>query len=72
MIYGVTMLTTAPNKPAALAFLQFMLSKEQGIKILEKDGQPSVIPQQNPNFDKLPAELKPFAKNNMLLLTVMI
>ena len=61
MIYGITMIKTAPNKPVALAFLQFVLSKEQGIKILEKDGQPSVIPQQNPNFDKLPMELKPFA-----------
>lgn len=61
MIYGITMIKTAPNKPAALAFLQFVLSRENGIKILEKDGQPSVIPQQNPNFDKLPAELKPFA-----------
>ncbi len=61
MIYGVTLITEAPNKPAALAFLQFMLSKDQGIKILEKNGQPSVIPQQNPNFDKLPMSLRPFA-----------
>lgn len=61
MIYGVTLINTAPNKPAALAFLQFLLSKEQGIRILEKDGQPSVIPQQNQNFDKLPMTLKPFA-----------
>jgi molybdate/tungstate transport system substrate-binding protein len=61
MIYGVTLLNAAPNKPLALAFLQFMLAKDKGIKILEKDGQPSVIPQKNPNFDKLPADLKPFA-----------
>ncbi|MDP1623889.1 MAG: tungstate ABC transporter substrate-binding protein WtpA [Bacteroidales bacterium] len=60
MIYGVAMITNAPNKTAALAYIQFMLSKEQGIKILEKNGQPSVIPQQNPNYDKLPAELKQF------------
>ena len=62
MIYGVTMLTNAPNKTVAIAFLKFMLSKEGGIKILEKDGQPSMIPQSNPNFDKLPAELKQFSK----------
>lgn len=61
MIYGVTLLNAAPNKPVALAFLQFMLSMDKGIKILEINGQPSVIPQRNPNFDKLPAELKPFA-----------
>jgi len=61
MIYGVTLIKNAPNKPVALAFLQFMLSNDGGIKILEKDGQPSVIPQQNPNFDKLPDQLKQFA-----------
>ena len=61
MVYGLTLINSAPNKPVALAFLLFMLSKEQGIKILEKDGQPSVIPQQNPNFDKIPALLKPYA-----------
>ena len=61
MIYGITMPVAAPNKPVAIAFLQFLLSKEQGMLILEKDGQPSVIPQQNPNFAKLPDELKPFA-----------
>jgi molybdate/tungstate transport system substrate-binding protein len=61
MIYGVTMIRTAPNKPAALAFLQFMLSKDRGMRILEKDGQPSVIPQQNFQYDKLPVSLKPFA-----------
>ncbi len=62
MIYGVTMLNTTHNKPVVLAFLQFMLSKEEGIKILEKDGQPSMIPQKNPRYDLLPDELKPFAK----------
>jgi molybdate/tungstate transport system substrate-binding protein len=61
MIYGVTLINSAPNKPVALAFLQFMLSKNGGIKIFEKDGQPSVIPQKNPNFDKLPEQLKSFA-----------
>jgi molybdate/tungstate transport system substrate-binding protein len=60
MIYGVTIVNAAPNKPVALAFLKFMLSKDQGIKILEKDGQPSVIPQKNINFDKIPAPLQHF------------
>jgi len=62
MIYGVTMLNNAPNRPAALAFLQFMLSKEQGIKILAKDGQPSVIPQTCGDYEKVPAELRQFVK----------
>jgi molybdate/tungstate transport system substrate-binding protein len=60
MIYGVTMLSKAPNIKAALAFLEFMLSAGQGMKIMEKNGQPSVIPQKNKDFDKLPAQLKKF------------
>lgn len=62
MIYGVTILRNAPNKAAALAFVRFLLSKEQGLKIMQKNGQPSVIPMENPNYDKLPKELKTFAK----------
>jgi len=62
MIYGVTMMKAAPNKPAALAFLQYMLSKNKGMKILERNGQPSVIPQANPNYSKLPSTLKPYSK----------
>ena len=63
MIYSVTMLRDAPNKPAAIAFLQFLLSSDKGMKIMEKNGQPSVIPMATENYDKLPAELKPFAKS---------
>ncbi|MCX6278213.1 MAG: tungstate ABC transporter substrate-binding protein WtpA [Bacteroidetes bacterium] len=61
MIYGITILKNAPNKPVALAFLEFLLSKDKGMKIMEKNGQPSVIPQKNPRFEKLPESLKPFA-----------
>jgi len=61
MIYGVTMLRDAPNKKAAIAFLQFLLTKEKGMKIMERNGQPSVIPLSTQNYDKLPKELKSFA-----------
>lgn len=62
IIYGITMLRDAPNKQAAIAFLQFLLSKEKGMKIMEKNGQPSVIPMAIQNYSKLPKELKLFAK----------
>jgi molybdate/tungstate transport system substrate-binding protein len=62
MLYGVTMLRNAPNKAAAIAFMQFLLSKDKGIKIMEKNGQPSVIPMETQNYDKLPKELGSFAK----------
>jgi len=62
MIYGVTMLKNAPNREAALAFLEFMLSKDKGMKIMEKDGQPSVIPMEEKNYAAVPDRLKPFVK----------
>ncbi len=62
MIYGVTMIKDAPNPQAALAFLEFMLSKEKGMKIMEKDGQPSVIPMEEKNYSAVPDRLKPFVK----------
>ena len=61
MIYGITILKDAPNRVVAEAFVAFMLSKNQGMKIMEKNGQPSVIPMPVQNFEKLPAALKPFA-----------
>ncbi len=62
MIYGVTMLRDAPNKTAAIVFLEFLLSRERGMKIMEKNGQPSVIPMETGNYEKLPKELRLFAK----------
>jgi molybdate/tungstate transport system substrate-binding protein len=62
MIYGITMLKNAPNKPAAIAFLKFLLSPDKGMKIMEKNGQPSVIPMRTGNYEKVPPELKPFVR----------
>lgn len=61
MIYGVTILRDAPNKPAALAFLKFMLSEDGGMKILRRNGQPSLIHRFNPNYHLIPPVLRPFA-----------
>jgi molybdate/tungstate transport system substrate-binding protein len=62
MIYGITLVKNAPNREAAIAFLKFMLSKDKGMKIMEKDGQPSVIPMQEKNYSAVPDPLKPFVK----------
>jgi molybdate/tungstate transport system substrate-binding protein len=42
--YGVTLIKDAPNKDAAVAFLQFMLSPDHGLKILKEMGQPPFVP----------------------------
>lgn len=62
MVYGITIPKNAPNKTVAIAFVNFLLTKEKGIAILEKLGQPSVVPSSTTSFDKIPVELKSFAK----------
>jgi len=42
--YGVTLLRKAKNRAAALAFLNFVLDPDKGLKILKKMGQPPIIP----------------------------
>jgi molybdate/tungstate transport system substrate-binding protein len=59
-VYGLTILLNAPNKKAALAFINFVLSKE-GMAIMEKCGQPSVIPAYSSTFDSIPETLQQFA-----------
>ncbi|MGE4553957.1 MAG: tungstate ABC transporter substrate-binding protein WtpA [Desulfovibrionaceae bacterium] len=63
--YGVTLLRDAPNKPAAVAFLAYLLSPDGGLKILDEMGQPPFIPARVPTqamYDALPDELKPLVK----------
>ncbi len=42
--YGVTLLDKAPNRAAAIMFLDYMLDAEGGLKILEEMGQPPIAP----------------------------
>jgi len=42
--YGVTMIKEAPNREAAMAFLEYMLDPKGGLKILKEMGQPPFIP----------------------------
>ena len=62
-VYGLTILRDAPNKTAAMAFINFILSKE-GMAIMEHCGQPSVIPAYSSTFDSIPEELQQFASKS--------
>lgn len=62
MIYSFTILRNAPNKAAAIAFAEFLLQKDKGQAIMARNGQPSVVPMKIENYDKVPAQLKPFVK----------
>ncbi|MBW2558076.1 MAG: tungstate ABC transporter substrate-binding protein WtpA [Deltaproteobacteria bacterium] len=59
--YGVTLIKDAPNPEAAIAFLEYMLDPEGGLKILKEMGQHPFIPCRVPTADMkkaLPAGLQ--------------
>lgn len=61
MVYGVTKLKKAPNPAAARAFIHFLLSRDQGLKIMEKNGQPALVPAKTKTYEKIPEEFKQYA-----------
>lgn len=42
--YGITLINWSPNKDAAIAFLEYILSPEGGLAVLAEMGQPPFIP----------------------------
>jgi len=61
MIYGVTMLKNAPNPEVAKEFLHFLLSEDHGLKIIENNGQPSLVPASSKTYEKIPEPFKKYA-----------
>lgn len=61
MVYSITIPKTALNSEAAEAWVAFLLSKE-GREIMEKNGQPCIVPARVDVFDRLPNSLKPFCE----------
>ena len=61
MVYGLTIPKNAPNPVAALAFVDFLLDSNQGMKIIEKCGQPTVIPTKSERYNYIPERLKKYA-----------
>jgi len=47
--YGITMIKNAPNRKAAITFLNFLFDKNGGLSILKKQGQPPFIPVRIPS-----------------------
>ncbi|MBW2039068.1 MAG: tungstate ABC transporter substrate-binding protein WtpA [Deltaproteobacteria bacterium] len=59
--YGVTLIKNAPNREAAIAFLEYLLDPNGGLKILKEMGQPPFIPCRVPSVKmktQLPKELQ--------------
>ena len=62
MVYGVTIPANAPNPDLALAFVSFLLDEGKGMAILEKHGQPSLVPSPTSTYAHVPESLRRFAR----------
>lgn len=62
MVYGLTIPKSVKNYKLAVAFLTFFLDPSGGMAIIEASGQPSVVPASTGTYDKIPEELKLYAK----------
>jgi molybdate/tungstate transport system substrate-binding protein len=62
MVYGVTIPKNAPNPKAAKQFLHYLLNEGQGLAILRRMGQPTVVPSECERFEKLPLDLRKYAQ----------
>jgi len=61
MVYGLTIPHNAPNKELAIRFTSFLLDKNKGMKIIEKNGQPSLVPSPSSTWQQIPKPLNQFA-----------
>ncbi len=61
MVYGIAILDNAPNKELALKFVDFILSNDGGSRIMEENGQPSMVPTYSETYNSIPEQLKQFA-----------
>ena len=59
IVYGVTIPSNFPNQELAITWVDFLLSNE-GIAIMEANGQPPVIPAMANDKSKLPKELQKY------------
>jgi len=62
MVYGVTIPTGAPHPELARKFIHYLMDGNKGLKAMEAEGQPSVVPSVCDTFDRLPAEFRRYAK----------
>jgi molybdate/tungstate transport system substrate-binding protein len=62
MVYGVTIPKNSPNPELAKTFIRYLMDKDKGLKILEEMGQPTVVPSPCTDYDRLPDDLKQYAR----------
>ena len=58
MIYGISILKNAPNPELAQKFIKFLYDSDKGVKILEQNGQQSIVDSNSKYKVILPSEIK--------------
>ncbi len=61
MVYGVTIPSNAPNPELALRFVAFLLDGSKGLEIMERNGQPALVPSPTDTYDEIPGVLREYA-----------
>jgi molybdate/tungstate transport system substrate-binding protein len=61
IVYGITIPSNFPRVDIALAWVDFLMGPE-GVKIMEANGQPSVVPAITNDVSKLPEALKKYVE----------
>ncbi len=62
MVYGITIPKNAQNPELAKKFVAFILDASKGMAIMEKNGQPSMVPSPSDTYNAIPDALKQYAK----------
>jgi len=62
IVYGITIPKNAVNTTAAIAFMDFFLNREKGLKIIEQNAQISIITPATSNYEKVPALIQKYLK----------
>jgi molybdate/tungstate transport system substrate-binding protein len=62
MVYGITIPANSPSPELALRFVDFILDPEKGMKVMERAGQPSMVPSPSETYDEIPAGLRKYAR----------
>jgi molybdate/tungstate transport system substrate-binding protein len=61
MVYGVTIPRNAPHPELAKKFIHYLMDRNKGLKIMEAEGQPTVVPSVCDTYDRLPEEFRRYA-----------
>lgn len=62
MVYAVTIPVESLNPQLAETFLQFLLNPDKGLRIMEENGQPPLIPCLSDFYNNIPEKLKKYCK----------